>query len=174
MAVSPKVGETTGSALMRILVSSSARATYKFKGDVRSVALYRNFLPAQPITGGHRPVEAYQDNQWVRLTDVADVGYYLYQPEVFAPDSAGVPPIILFVIEDLKHPDSPTCQELDAGVVARVWNDFEGLYGAVYPDRPFTPAVTKHLPKRSREVRKLVEDCEWYGRVGATEEGNDK
>ncbi len=79
------------------------------------------------------------------LKDVAYRGVYEYNPDVFAPDSAGAPPSIVLQLVDLKHPSDRNVYELNPDVVARIWNDFGPYLRQV--GRPFVasdPALFKH------------------------------
>lgn len=125
ISVVPTIGETGGSAFARIMISPYLQAQYRFRGDVRGVRLFRNDEFVEPIKGGHTPVKMYVENQWVSQKDVADEGYYVYEAEVFRPDSLGRSPSIVVVVDDLKSPGKPRCKELPATVVARAWNEFE-------------------------------------------------
>jgi S1-C subfamily serine protease len=129
LEVVPRVGETFGSALARGLAAAggsySTHATYKFKGDLQSLHLYRNGVPVAPVYGGRTPQRAYVNDAWVTLKDVAYRGLFAYLPDVFAPDSTGRPPSVVIQLSDLKHPNDRDLFELDARLVARIWNDFE-------------------------------------------------
>ena len=142
--VEPKVGETGGSMLGRGLaaglVGARIQAQLKFQGDVRGVRLYRNGEEVAPIRGGHTPQKVLLENEWVALKDVADMGYYLYPPEAFAPDSLGVPPRVTVVVQDLKNPKSLSSVDIWGGTAARVWNDFGPYFQALHPSQPWTRA----------------------------------
>ena len=126
--VTPKIGETFGSALARGLSAAGGyvpgKANYKFKGDLQNLQLYRNGVPISPVVGGRTPQRALVDNAWVTLKDFAYRGLYVYLPEAFAPSYDGTPPSIVLQIKDLKHPDDCNLFELHPALVARVWNDF--------------------------------------------------
>ncbi len=126
--ISPRTGETAGSSWGRALSAALAgvqqRARMEFKGDVQSVRFYSNGRLVEPVIGGRLAQRAYVDNAWITMSDVAYRGYYVLRPEVFAPDSTGVPPSIIMVIRDLKHLDRENVVELDAAIVARIWGDF--------------------------------------------------
>lgn len=136
----PRIGETTGSVLARTFVSPRLRAKMVFKGDLQDAFFYRNGVPIDPVVGGRSPQEVYEENQWVIMQDVAYRGYYVFRPEIFAPDSTGAPPSIVLRIDDLKHYDRFILFELSPEVVARAWNDFEPYYGSVHADLRFRKA----------------------------------
>lgn len=144
----PKVGETGGSLFKRALAGAAglrASATMKFKGDVRAVRVFRNDErePVQPLRGGHAPQSVWQENGWVKMKDVADIGYYVYDPELFRPAPDGSPPRIIVAIEDLKNPGRWSCAEFEPKVAAQVWSDFEDFYRTTRTDRPWTAANPK-------------------------------
>jgi S1-C subfamily serine protease len=162
-AIIPKVGETGGSLFKRLMLGPNLKATYKFKGDVRGVQVFRNQEPVEPIKGGHAPVKVYLDNQWVSLKDVADEGFYVFDVEVLRPDSAGAPPAIVVAIRDLKSPKQLKCIEVPTEVVARAWNDFESFYQQNRPRAGFRRAdphaASGRLAAGSTEF--LKDDCSW-------------
>jgi hypothetical protein len=146
--VEPLFGETGGSSfrrgLLTALVGVGGQATVRFQGDVRGVVLRRNGTPVEPLRGGHAPMRIGIENDWVDFTDVADFGYYLYPPEVFAPDAPQRPPEISLEIDDLKHPGTKRVVKLPALMVARVWNDFGPFFRQAPREKPFVPyAVTQ-------------------------------
>lgn len=122
--VRPKVGETTGSVFARVLLAPNMQATYKFRGDVRGVAIFRDQERAIAIKGGHTPIRVYEENRWVSLKDVADEGFYVFSHELFRPNADGIPPSIVIAIHDLKNPRRMKCRELSRELVAAAWNDF--------------------------------------------------
>ena len=163
-AIIPRVGETGGSVFKRLMLGSNQRATYKFKGDVRGVQVFRNQQPLEPIKGGHTPMKVYVDNQWVTLKDVADAGFYVFDVEVLKPDDSGAPPSIVLAIRDLKSPKDLKCTEIPAEVIAAAWNDFESFYQQSRPRAGFRRADNKvavgRVPASSGEF--LKNDCVWY------------
>ncbi len=142
----PQLGETGGSVFRRLMLTGAGgKATYRFKGDLRGVQVYRNGMEVEPIFGGHAPVRVYQDNQWVDLKDVADRGYYIFPVDIFAPDADGTPPSILLRIEDLKHPNERGCTFLPKVVVVNAWNDLEPFAMTVARE-PFVRADLNRKP----------------------------
>jgi hypothetical protein len=133
----PKIGETTGSILARVLVSPQLQAKMVFKGDLQDAEFYRNGEPVDPAIGGRSPQQVYEQNQWAVMRDVAYRGYYVFTPEFFAPDSTGAPPSIVIRIDDLKHYDRFILFELSPETVSRAWNDFALYYQAVHPTVSF-------------------------------------
>jgi len=97
--VVPTQGETFWSALGRGLSASQGyvpgRAKYVFKGDLEDVQWYRNGEPVSPVVGGRTPQRVYVRDAWVEMKDVAYRGLYVFNPDVFAPDSSGAPPSIV-------------------------------------------------------------------------------
>lgn len=163
ISVDPKIGETGGSIFARVMLGPNMKATYKFKGDVRGMQLFRNEQVVQPIKGGHAPVAVYEDNRWVSLKDVADRGYYIFDPSVFAPDESGMPPSLVVAIRDLKNPKKFKCRELPREVVAQAWNDFAehrvnslGSGQFRYAD----PALAKRR-KEAYTSKFFEKDCDW-------------
>ena len=155
--VDPKQGETFWSSLGRSLSASQGyvpgRAKYVFKGDLEDVRWYRNGEPVSPVIGGRTPQRVYVQNAWVEMKDVAYRGLYVFTPDVFAPDSNGVPPSIVAHIYDLKHPGDSIWVglgwiELPGEAVARVWNDFGPYYRRFRPDQHFRPADGEHSKKQ--------------------------
>lgn len=150
LTVNPKIGETGGSQWLSVLGALSntqTRATYEYKGDVRDVRLFRNGLAVEALRGGHSPVEVYEEDTWVSLKDVADIGYYVLSPEVFAPDTAGTPPSIVVWIEDLKKPDEPRCKEIPKKTAAYVWNDFAAYFATANRQWRFVAADPSANPR---------------------------
>ena len=143
IAIAPKIAETGGSAFLRGLAASSgtiAQASYVFQGDVRSVRFYRNGREVEPIFGGHGPIAKNIEDNYVKLKDVADYGYFVLPPELFMPDSNGAPARVRVAIGDLKRPGETSGTEITGDVSARVWNGFEAYYKAVEPAVPFLRA----------------------------------
>ena len=134
LEVAPRQGETFGSALGRAFVAGAAgvatQAKYVFKGDLEHLAVYRDGELVRPLLGGRTPQRVYYEDQWVQMKDVAYRGYYVLDPEVFAPDSTGAPPVIVLEISDLKHPNDRKLFRLDPKLVAQIWNDFAVYYEA--------------------------------------------
>lgn len=141
ISVTPKTGQTLGSilgqSLSAVLIGAVPPAVFKFKGDVDDVRLYRNGSFVRPLRGGHTPVREYISDVWVELKDVADEGFYLYDPKTFAPLANGSAPAIVIEVHDLAHPDDPVRVTLTPYSVARLWNDFQAYYEAVEPQSPF-------------------------------------
>jgi S1-C subfamily serine protease len=162
-AIVPKVGETGGSVFRRLMLGPNLRATYKFRGDVRGVQLFRNREPVEPIKGGHAPVKVYVEDRWVSLKDVADEGFYVFDVEILRPDTAGAPPSIVVAIRDLKSPKNLKCIEIPSEVVAQAWNDFESFYQQSRPRAGFrradSSAAAERKPAWSTEF--LKGDCAW-------------
>lgn len=143
IAIAPRVAETTGSAILRGLAGSGgalAQASYVFQGDVRGAHFYRNGVEVDPIFGGHGPIVQNVENQFMKLKDVADYGYYVLPPELFKPDSSGAPARVRVAIADLKRPSETSGTEIDGELSARVWNDFRAYFQSVDPETPFIAA----------------------------------
>jgi hypothetical protein len=162
-AIVPKVGETGGSVFRRIMLGPNLRATYKFKGDVRGVQVFRNQQPVEPIKGGHTPVRVYVEDRWVSLKDVADEAFYVFDVEILRPDSSGAPPSIVVAIRDLKSPKNLKCIEISTDVVAQAWNDFESFYQQKRPRAGFRRADPSSGSTRSLAWLSgfLEGDCAW-------------
>jgi trypsin-like peptidase len=146
--VEPLVGETGASSFRRgvlsALVGVGGQATVRFQGDVRNVVLRRDGVPVEPLRGGHTPMRIGLENDLLDFKDVADYGYYLYSPDVFAPDAPQRPPEITLEIEDLKHPSTKRVEKLSPLMVARVWNDFEAFFSQGPREKAFARyALTK-------------------------------
>ena len=140
IAISPKIGETGGSAFRRGLLGPLAQASFVFQGDVRGAHFYRNGVEVEPIAGGHGPIVQNMENMLVKMKDVADYGYYVLPPELFKPDSSGAPARVRVAIEDLKRPTETSGTEIEGEMSARVWNDFRGYFKSVEPNKPFVAA----------------------------------
>ena len=146
IAIAPKIAETGGSAFLRGLAGTNgalAQASFVFQGDVRGAHFYRNGQEVRPIFGGHGPIAQNIENQFVKLKDVADYGYYVLPPELFMPDSNGTPARVRVAIGDLKRPGETSGTEFIGEVSARVWNGFQAYYAAVQPEKPFVKADAK-------------------------------
>jgi S1-C subfamily serine protease len=163
IAVIPELAETGGSQLLRLFVSADRRASFKFRGDVRGVKVYRGAVPLVPLRGGHAPVKVYVEDRWVSVKDVADQGFYTFSIDDFRPDRLGHPPKIFVAIQDLKNPKKSKCVRIPSDVVAQVWNEFEGylaersgvesfLRSDPNPDRP---------GEGDRRADFLDELCDW-------------
>jgi len=164
-AIIPKVGETFWSAFGRGLAASqgvvSGQASMVFKGDVRGAHFYRNGVEIEPIRGGHGSQVVRIENAWVKLKDVADMGYYVLLPEAFAPDSSGAPSRLTIIVQDLKNPGTLSFTEIDGELSARVWNDFGPYYAAVMSDKPWIAADPKRRsPKTSLNCDAVTGRCE--------------
>lgn len=151
IAVTPKLGETSGSSWARALTAAfggvPGRATMRFKGDVQGVQFCRFDKSLVPIQGGSVAQRVYEQNQWVEMKDVAYRAYYVLNPEAFEPDTSGGPPVITFRVLDLKHPDDPNVYQVPPEVVARVWNDFEPHFRALWSTRTFVVADPEKGPR---------------------------
>ena len=145
-AIIPKVGETFWSSIGRGMAASQgvmAQASMVFQGDVRGARFYRNGVEIEPIRGGHGSQVVRFENAWVKLKDVADMGYYVLLPEAFAPDSSGAPSRLTILVQDLKNPETLSVTEIDGELSARVWNDFRPYYAAVLPEKHWIAADPK-------------------------------
>jgi S1-C subfamily serine protease len=163
-AISPKVGETFWSAIGRGLAATNgqmAQASMVFQGDVRGARFYRNGVEIEPIRGGHGSQVVRVENAWVKLKDVADMGYYVLLPEAFAPDSSGAPSRLTIVVQDLKNPGTLSATEIDGELSARVWNDFQPYYAAVMPEKTWIAAdPRKRSPKIPLTCKAEDASCE--------------
>jgi hypothetical protein len=153
VSVVPKIGETGWSSFARALETiqygtALSQGQFKFRGDLRGARFYRNGVEVRPLTGGHHPWEAYLDDRWVRLADVADEGTYVLPPELFAPDSLGRPAMVTMVFQDIKNPQSGSLVNFYDATAANVWNDFVPYFQAVSPERSVIRAnpATKSPP----------------------------
>jgi hypothetical protein len=165
--VTPRAGETSGSSWGRALAAalgsySTTQAKFEFKGDVQAVHWYRNGEPLVPVTGGRAPQVAFENNQWVRMNDVAYRGLYVFAPETFAPDTNGAPPSIVLQIDDLKHYDRFILRELPPDLVARIWNDFRAYYQSVHPDKPFIAADPRRFGSAFDDLCSQSKLCSGY------------
>lgn len=167
LVVAPDVGETGGSVFGRVLTAAlvgvQTQAKYKYKGDVRGVRLVvgDSAVPVRPLRGGHGPVSVWQEDRWVQLKDVADQGYYVYDPEAFRPSADGTPPVMVIMVEDLKHQGRWSCRVLPKEEVARVWNDFEDFYKEHRSDRLFNVANRKAKVDIRPVQRRLGAECDF-------------
>jgi trypsin-like peptidase len=149
--VEPKVGQSFLSGLAHVLTAAGAAvsaaqgnqrvvtmppAAMRFGGDVRSFTLKRNGQPIAPLRGGHEPKHVFVNNAWVQMDDVADLGYYIFSPEVFRPDPTGQPPTITLEIENLGNGKLET-NTLPSFEWGRAWNDFEAFYQMTKPGEAF-------------------------------------
>jgi trypsin-like peptidase len=107
----------------------------RFSGDVRSFTLKRNGQSVAPLRGGHELVSEFVNNA-LELGDVADLGYYVFSPDVFRPDSSGEPPTITLEIESLGKAKVET-HRLPSFAWGHAWNDFEGFYQMTKPGEAF-------------------------------------
>jgi len=129
-------GAALGAARGNQQVVTMPPATMRFRGDVRSFNLKRNGLSIAPLRGGHEPNHLFVNNAWVQMDDVADLGYYIFSPEVFRPDPTGQPPTITLEIENLGNAKLET-DTLPSFAWGRAWNDFEGFYQVTKPGEAF-------------------------------------
>lgn len=140
ITVSPKIGETGWSSFARALETvqygtALSQGRFKFRGDLRGARFYRNGVEVRPLRGGHRPVEAFVNDRWVQLQDVADEGIYILPPELFAPDSLGRPAMVTMIFQDIKNPQAGSVVNFYDATAAHIWNDFVPYYRAVSPER---------------------------------------
>ena len=165
-AIIPKIGETGWSAFGRGLAASQGvrvQASMVFQGDVRGARFYRNGVEIEPIRGGHGSQVVRVENEWVKLKDVADWGYFVLLPEAFAPDSSGAPSRLTVLVQDLKNPGTLSVTEIDGELSARVWNDFRPYYAAIMPNKPWIAADPK------RRSPKIPMNCDsTFGRCEIT------
>jgi hypothetical protein len=166
IVVTPQAGETTGSIFGRVLAAAVAgtavQATYKFQGDVRGVQLFRGDSGERvsSLGGGHGPIAVYQEGAWVELKDVADQGYYVFDPDVFRPSADGTPPVLVLGVSDLKHhPGRFSCRVLPKELVAQVWNGFEDYYREYRSDRVFVIANPKAKVEDDQARAQLTAPC---------------
>ena len=162
-SIIPEIGETGGSVLARVLLSPNLKATYKFQGDVRGAQIFRNRESVEPIRGGHAPTKVYVDNSWLSLKDVADQGFYVFDINLFRPDSAGVPPRIVIAVTDLKSPKKLKCREIPPVVVVEAWNDFATFFAEKRPTEGFR--LSEIAATRGRKPASdggfLKDECTW-------------
>lgn len=129
--ITPRMSETTASridrALFAAIIGADATATYRFDGDVRAARFLREGEAFDPFRGGHSPQRVNIDNEWIIMKDVADFGFYILPPESFAPLASGSPPEIVIEVDDLKTRKTYR-ENLDRYVVARMWNDYAGIF----------------------------------------------
>ena len=111
-------------------------AAMRFSGDVRGFTLKRNGQPIAPILGGHEPKHVFVNDAWVQMDDVADLGYYVFSPEVFRPDPTGQSPTITLEIGNLGNGKVET-DTLPSFGWGRAWNDFEAFYQMTKPGEAF-------------------------------------
>jgi hypothetical protein len=157
--VEPKVGQSFWSGLAQALTVAGAAvsaaqgyqrvvtmppAAMRFSGDVRSFTLKRNGQPIAPLRGGHEPKHVLVNNAWVQMDDVADLGYYVFSPEVFRPDPTGQLPTITLEIENLGNGKVET-HTLPSFSWGRAWNDFEGFYRMTKPGEAFRPYTFSYV-----------------------------
>jgi len=166
IVVNPSIGETTGSAIGSVLGALGGvrtKGTYKFKGDVRGVSLFRGAQAEEvpSLRGGHAPVSVWQENQWIQLKDVADLGYYVYDPEAFRPAPDGTPPLLVVGVRDLKNPTKLSCRILPKDLVAQTWNDFEDYYKERRGNMIFRPADRRMRVDESLARRALASRCDF-------------
>lgn len=134
--ISPKVGETTGSAIANALGAFAAgysgtvyRGTHKleFKADLHDVAFERSGVRIVEIERGmiFVPLDVSMGNYYDYYygKDLARAGVFTLDPMIFAPEGSTWPQIFL-TVEDLKKPDSPTRFALPRRTVERIWADF--------------------------------------------------
>jgi len=139
--IKPETG-TRGGAFGGVgRVLTGRRAENTFLGDVRGVRFVRNGHLVQYVHGGHAPVRVDEQSLLSSTTDVADFGYYTLLPDVFEPDTNGVPPTIELDIADLKNPDIPRRVIIPPAVVASIWNDFIPYFSATDPTREVRVAI---------------------------------
>jgi hypothetical protein len=159
LEVTPGTGETGGSLLKRMLISPALKAKFTYTGDVRGVTVWRDSSVVVPVFGGHGPIPVFVDNQWVSMKDVADRGYYVFDPRAFRPESDGRVPRITIVIDDLKHPKSRACLTLQRKEVARIWNDFF-VFFEEHPDSiPFVTAVPESTQVLRHDLPDSMTGC---------------
>lgn len=151
--VTPKIGETGWSSFARALESlqygaALSQGKFKFRGDFRGARFYRNGKEVIPLRGGHHAMEAFVNDRWVQLNDVADEGIYILPPDLFAPDSLGRPAMVTMVFQDIKNPQTGSLVNFYDATSAVIWNDFVPYFQAVQPNRTVVRAnlTTKSPP----------------------------
>ena len=145
--VTPKIGETGWSSFARALEAlqygaALSQGKFKFRGDLRGARFYRNGEEVIPLRGGHHAMEAFVNDRWVQLNDVADEGIYVLPPELFAPDSLGRPAMVTMVFQDIKNPQTGSLVNFYDATAAVIWNDFVPYFQAVQSNRTVMRANT--------------------------------
>ena len=158
--VEPKIGQSFLSGLAQVLTAAAGAAVnaaqgnqrpvtlppaaMRFSGDVRSFTLKRNGQAIAPLRGGHEPKHTLVNSAWVQMDDVADLGYYVFSPEVFRADPNGKPPVITLEIENLgsRKMETDTLPSFGWG---RAWNDFEGFLSSPTSDCTESPGESAHV-----------------------------
>jgi len=122
---SPKLRETTGSALLRGLASANGGyggpARMKFKTDFYRMKLLCGDKEIQPIQPGKIANVLNVHNPFVKVTDATYEGLYTYPYEAISSDCQKV----TLQIFSEKEPDKPETKILDPKTVAQVVTDFE-------------------------------------------------
>lgn len=136
LQISPKVGETTGSAIANILGAAASgysgllyRGTHKleFKADLHDVTFERNGARLIEVERGmiFIPLDISMGNYYGYYygADLARAGIFTLDPMAFAPEN-GVWPQIFLLVEDLKKPGRPAALGLPRRTIERIWADF--------------------------------------------------
>jgi len=157
LRISPRIGETTGSAIANIFAAAAAgyagtpyRGSHKleFKADLKDVTVLRGGKRVTEIQRGMTfvPLVIAESDYWASYygNDLARAGVFVLEPELFAPDTAGAWPVITLRIEDLKKPADPVDVVLPRRTVERIWADFEPYREQRAADRAPLVDVSRH------------------------------
>jgi hypothetical protein len=137
MTVIPKIGETSGSFfgnLLGTVIAGAAGFYYyghhnmEFKGDLKDFVVMSDGEVVTEIRRGMDfiPMSYYETGFGGSYggTDLAKAGIFMFEPGVFAPDSAGWPSIKLFMYS-IDRPTKPDTLTIPQRTCERIWLDFE-------------------------------------------------
>lgn len=141
-----------GNAIALSVLGFNTPAVMAFKSDVFGFRLLRDGQPVKRVSGGHAPVQFWVESGWMVLRDVADFGYYTFNPEAFAPrQNKSLPRMEIEVVDRKSLKSFRTA--LPNATVARIWADFQMLYAESAPQRGFH---TLKIYKRCSKVPGVV------------------
>lgn len=127
--VTPKIGETAGSAFLNILgaVAAGAGGTtyyghyrYEFKGDLQDFEITDGESTFVEVLRGLDMMPVSVSLSLISMEDIAQKGVFAYVPEMFHPDAN-----LSLGIHDLKRPNKEIQVSIPASVLEQIWADFE-------------------------------------------------
>lgn len=123
--VTPKLRETTGSALLRGLAASghnyNVPAKMRFKSDFYRMKLLCGSKEIEPIEPGKIAHVIDVHNGLVNATDATYEGFYSFPADAVGPSCGKV---VLQVFSE-KKPEAAIVKDLNDKTVSRIWGDFE-------------------------------------------------
>lgn len=120
ITITPKIGETGGSAFMNAMFNTGIRKV-EYKSDLQSCELTRgdSLVPAVFRVLGMVPISGQFGR--VHMDDIAQEGVLAYLPDVFYDKAEN----LVLQVQDLKRPDRLVLVPIRTRIAEQIWVDFE-------------------------------------------------